>query len=52
MVTKYDSDLLVDDRPLAADVTIDPAEYDLLMGRIGLVAGEQGTTVSRFNSSI
>jgi hypothetical protein len=46
------SDLPVDDLPLGADVSIDDAEYDRIMGRIGLVDGEPGTSVSRFNSSI
>jgi hypothetical protein len=46
------SDLPVDDLPLGANVSIDDVEYGRIMGRIGLVDGELGTSVSRFNSSI
>ncbi len=52
MPTMYASDLPVDDLPLGADVAVDDAEYALIMGRIGLVDGEQGTMVSLFNSAI
>jgi hypothetical protein len=38
--------------PLDAEVIIDDAEYVHIMRRIGITAGEPGTSVSAFNSSI
>jgi hypothetical protein len=40
------------DLPLDAEVSIDDIEYDNVMRRIGIAEGEQGTSVSAFNSSI
>jgi hypothetical protein len=45
------SDLSVYDLPLDAEV-IDDVEFAHIMRRIGLAAGEPGTSVSAFNSSI
>jgi hypothetical protein len=45
------SDVL-DSQDLPLEVSVDGAEYALLMRRISLVEGEPGTHVSAFNSSI
>jgi hypothetical protein len=49
----FESDLSdIGDLPLNAEVTIDGIKYDHIMLRTGIVAGESGTQVSAFNSSI
>lgn len=45
------SDLSVYDLPLDAE-DIDDVEFAHIMRRIGIAAGEPGTSVSAFNSSI
>ena len=42
----------IHDLPLDAEVSIDDVEYAHIMRRIGIAEGEQGTSVSAFNSSI
>jgi hypothetical protein len=42
----------IHDLPLDAVVSIDDIEYAHIMRRIGIAEGEQGTSVSAFNSSI
>ena len=42
----------IGDLPLDAEVNIDATEYEHIMRRIGIAAGEPGTSVSAFNSSI
>ena len=42
----------IHDLPLDAEVSFDEVEYAHIMRRIGIVEGEQGTSVSAFNSSI
>jgi len=42
----------IHDLPLDAEVNFDEVEYAHIMRRIGIAEGEQGTTVSAFNSSI
>jgi hypothetical protein len=46
-----DSALYVDDRPLGEEIGFDIDESERIMRQIG-VAGELGTPVSAFNSSI
>jgi hypothetical protein len=48
-----DSDMSdIHDLSLDVEITIDDAEYEHMMRRIGIVRGEPGTSVSAFNSSI
>jgi hypothetical protein len=42
----------IHDLPLDAEAGFDEVEYTHIMRRIGIAEGEQGTTVSAFNSSI
>jgi len=42
----------IHDLPLDAEVSFDEVEYAHIMRRIGIAEGEQGTSVSAFNSSI
>jgi hypothetical protein len=49
----FTSDLSdIRDLPLDAEVSFDEVEYGYIMRRIGIAEGEQGTSVSAFNSSI
>ncbi|MGH3264882.1 MAG: hypothetical protein ACRDNS_23150 [Trebonia sp.] len=58
MATSYADDVFtsdmsdVHDLPLDAEVGFDRVEYAYLVRRIGLADGEQGASVSAFNSSI
>jgi hypothetical protein len=58
MLTLYADSVFVSDvsdirdLPLDAEVPIDDVEYAHIMRRIGIAEGEQGTSVSAFNSSI
>jgi hypothetical protein len=42
----------INDLPLDAEVGLGDVEYAHIMRRIGIAEGEQGTSVSAFNSSI
>jgi hypothetical protein len=58
MSTSYADDVFTSDMsdlrdlPLDAEVSFGEVEYGHIMRRIGIVEGEQGTSVSAFNSSI
>jgi hypothetical protein len=58
MPTSYADDVFTSDMsdirdlPLDTEVSFDEVEYGHIMRRIGIAEGEQGTSVSAFNSSI
>jgi hypothetical protein len=58
MATSYADDVFtsdmsdIHDLPLDAEGNFDEVEYAHIMRRIGIAEGEQGTSVSAFNSSI
>ena len=58
MPTTYADDVFTSDMsdirdlPLDAEISFDKVEYGHIMRRIGIAEGEQGTSVSAFNSSI
>jgi hypothetical protein len=58
MPTSYADDVFTSDMsdlrdlPLDTEVSFNEVEYGHIMRRIGIAAGEQGTSVSAFNSSI